>query len=119
MERVRFIEHKGKKILYIDFSNCSEEESLDVIEQGKKEVKSQPENSLLTLTNVNKTKYNSKVVGAFREFTKGNKPYVRAAAIIGLSKIKKMIFKAVKEFSQRPLQEFSDEEKAKDWLVIQ
>ncbi len=119
MERVRFVEHKGKKILYIDFSNCSEEEALAVIEGGKKQVRSQPEKSLLTLTNVNQAKYNSKVVEAFREFTKGNKPYVRAAAITGLSKIKKMIFKAVKEFSQRQLQEFSDEEKAMDWLVTQ
>jgi len=36
MGAVKFIEHKGKKILHVDFSKCSEEEVMRLIEEGKK-----------------------------------------------------------------------------------
>ena len=34
-ERVTFIEHKGKEILYLDLSDCPSEVYLETIEQAK------------------------------------------------------------------------------------
>jgi hypothetical protein len=116
-ERVKFIEHKGKKILYIDMANCTENDVLAVIEAAKKIITAQPEHSLLTLTDVTHARYNAAVVAATQSFTKGNKLYVRAAAIIGVNAIKKIIFNKVMEFSERKITAFEDENKAKDWLV--
>ena len=117
--RVKFIEHKDKKILFIDFSNCDEKQVLEVIEEARPVVKGQPEKSVLTLTDVTGTKYNSEVVQALKEYTKENKPYVKAGAVVGLNRIKKMVYNAVMEFSGRTLHAVDSIEKAKDWLAGQ
>jgi hypothetical protein len=88
-ERVKFIEHKGKKILLVDMSDLLEDDVIAVIEYAKKIIRSQPENSVLILTNVTHARYNAKVVSAMQEYAKGNKPYVKASAILGINPIKK------------------------------
>lgn len=117
MDKIRFIEHKGKKILHIDMSNCLEDEAIAIIEGSKKIIRSQPPKSLLTLTDVTHTRYNAAVVAAFQEYAKGNKPHVKAAAILGINSIKKIIFNRIMEFSEREIIAFENPEKAKDWLA--
>jgi len=116
-ERVKFIEHKGEKILFIDMSNLLEKEMLEIIDYAKKIIRNQQENSLLTLTDVTHSRYNVEVVNAMQEYTKGNKPYVKKAAILGVNPIKRIIFNKIMEFSKRDLVAFDTIEKAKDWLV--
>ena len=48
MERVFFTQHKGKKILVIDASNCKHDESLAIITKAKKIIRSQLPNSVYT-----------------------------------------------------------------------
>lgn len=118
-EKVKFIEHKGKKILFIDMSNLLEDEVLAVIDYAKKIIRNQPEKSVFVLTDVTHARYNTLVVSAMREYVKGNKPYVKASAIIGINPIKRIIFNKIMEFSQRELFAFDTAEKAMDWLVNQ
>lgn len=116
-ERVKFIEHKGEKILFIDMSNLLEKEVLEVIDYAKRIIRSQPENSLLTLTDLTHTRYNVEVVSAMQEYTSGNKPFVKKAAVLGINPIKRIILNKIMEFSKRDLIAFDSIEKAKDWLV--
>ncbi len=118
-EKVKFIEHKNKKILFIDMSNLLENEVLEIIEYAKKIIRSQPEKSVLTLTDVTHARYNAVVVAAMQEYTKGNKPYVKAAAVLGINPIKRIIFNKIMEFSEREIHAFDSADKAKDWLVEQ
>lgn len=93
------------------------EERVKFIEHAKKIIQSQPEKSVLTLTDVTHARYNAKVVSVMQEYVKGNKPYVKASAILGINPIKKIIFNKIMEFTQRELFAFDTEEKAKDWLA--
>jgi len=77
----------------------------------------EPPNSVLTLTDVTDAKYNLEVIEALIEFTKGNKPFVKAGGVVGLDSLKKAIYNSVMHFSGRNLLAFDDIEKAKDWLV--
>lgn len=117
MERVKFVNHKGKNILLLDFSNCSCEEVLRIIEESRKLIKVQPEHSLLTLTNVEGAHFDFKVVEAMKDFTVHNKPYVRKGAVVGVTGLRKIIYDAVMRFSGRNLPSFDDIEEARDWLV--
>lgn len=117
MERVRFVNHKGKNILLLDFSNCTCEEVLRIIEESRKIIEAQPERSLLTLTNVEDAHFDSRVVEAMKDFTVHNKPYVRKGAVVGVTGLRRIIYDAVMRFSGRNLPSFDDLEKAKDWLV--
>jgi hypothetical protein len=118
-EKVKFVDYKGKKILFITMADLFENEVLQVIEYAKKTIKSQPEHSLLTLTDVTHARYNAAVVSALQEYVKENKPYVKASAVLGINPIKKIIFNKIMEFSKREIFVFDDEEKAKEWLIKQ
>ncbi len=118
-EKVRFIEHKEKKILFIDFSNAKEEEVLTTIEAAGVLIRKEPEGSLLTLTDVTHTRYNGQVIESMKEYTSGNKPHVKAAAILGVNRIKKIIYNKVMEVAKRKIQIFDTDVKAKDWLITQ
>lgn len=118
-ERVKIIEYKGKQILFIDMSNLHEKDVLQVIEYAKKIIRSQPEKSILSLTDVTHARYNATVVSAMQEYVKGNGPYVKAAAVIGINPIKRIIFNKIMELAHRELFAFDTKEKAMEWLVKQ
>lgn len=116
---VSFINHKGKKILLIDFSGRKAEEVINIIAEAKELIKKQPEKSLLTLTDGTNTRFDPKVAEGLKEFAAHNKPYVRAGAVVGITGIVKIVYNAVMKFSGRNLPAFDDIETAKDWLAGQ
>jgi hypothetical protein len=117
MERVQFIQHKGKKILHINFANCKAEEVLTVIDQAKAIIRTQAQQSVFTLTDVTNTAFNSTVSDAIKEFVVHNKPYVVASAVVGVTGLKQIIYNAVMKFSGRTLTAFDSLTEAKDWLA--
>lgn len=117
MERVQFIQHKGRKILHLDFSDCKSPEVLQIIEQAKHTIKSQSHRSVYTLTDVTNTAFNSAVSDAMKEFVLHNKPYVAASAVVGVTGLKQIIFNAVMKLSGRKLTAFESLDAAKDWLA--
>ncbi len=119
MERVRFIEHKWRQILQLDFSYCSPDEALSTMDEAKKIIRAQPEDTLLILTDVTEGKYNMDVIESLKEFTMGNTPYVRASAVVGLDGLKKAIYNMIVMFSKRRFPVFKDTLSAKDWLITQ
>jgi hypothetical protein len=118
-DKVKFIQHRGKKILYLDFSQSTAADVLKTIVTAKSVIAGQPEQSLLTLTNVTDARFNDAVSHELKNFTAHNRPFVRAGAVIGVSGFKKIIFDAVVLFSGRKLSAFDDVEQAKQWLVEQ
>ncbi len=119
MERVQFIQHKGKAILFIDLSGCSATEILPAVEEAKATVRTQRRGSVLTLTNVTSACFDSTVSVAMKDLVQHNRPYVAAAAVVGVTGLKQIIFNSVMRFSGRHLHAFESLEEAKDWLAAQ
>ena len=117
MERISFIEYRDHKILQLDFSGCSAEEGLAVIREATGVIRSQPEKSLLTLTNTEGATFDTEVIKAMKEFTKGNEPYVKAAAIVGIRGFQKIVLDAVRLFSRREFGVFESMQEAKEYLI--
>ena len=46
MDRVRFIAHQGKQILFIDMTNCVSEEAMLIASEVQRVVTAQPRNSV-------------------------------------------------------------------------
>ena len=119
MKRLKHIFHNGRQILFLDFSGCDAQDFPPLIKEAEKLIREEPPNSVLTLTDVTDAKYNLEVTEALKKFTKGNKPYVKAGAVVGLDALKKIIYNSIMHFSGRNLLAFDDIEKAKDWLAEQ
>jgi len=117
MERVRFVPYLGKQLLLLDFSKLSASEVVALVEQAKRFISAQPPNSLLTLTDVTGTLFNDEAANAFRDYVTHNKPYVRAAAVVGVTGLKKIILNVIKTASRRDFELFDTIPAAQDWLA--
>lgn len=115
--RVRFIRHRDREILFLDFSNSLPREILQTIEDAKRVISGRQERSLLTLTDVTNARFDESVGDGLKQFTAHNKPYVKAGAVVGVTGLKRIIFTAVMAFSRRKMETFDDVEQAKHWLA--
>ncbi|MGI5860551.1 MAG: hypothetical protein ACOX6T_00675 [Myxococcales bacterium] len=119
MDRIRFVECQGKRILYLDFSDLSPRDVEAVVGRARELVGAQPPLSLLTLTNVTNLRFDDAAVRAVKELAEHNRPFVRAAALVGVTGLKKIVLNTVKLFSKRDFALFDDVESAKSWLASQ
>jgi hypothetical protein len=120
MASVKFIEHKGKRILHMDFAYSEMKEVMDAIDEAAALVEKEPPMSVLGLVDVSVSRFDKELTDKLKEFTAHNKPYMRMTAIVGIEKIKKVIYLAVMAFSGRKNLILKDTvEEAKDWLAAQ
>lgn len=120
MERTHFVEHRGRRILVLDYSGIrTPAEAVREIEKSKEVVAREPPGSVLVLTHVKGAHYNTEVVQALKGLMEHNRPYVKASAVVGLSGIQQAIYRTLVLFSKRTLKPFDDMEAAKEWLVEQ
>ena len=119
MDKVGFIEYKGRSILILDISNCGVEDSLKQLDQFREIVMKQPEHSLLTLMIINNARFDTKLAQQLKVDSIKNKAFIKASAIVGLSGLQTIIFNSIKFISGRSFHTFDDIIAAKDWLINQ
>ncbi len=119
MERIQFIQHKGRQILHLDLTNAKAAEVVQLVHDATPVIAAQPAKSLRTLTDVTDMNFNTEAAEALKQFTKHNKPFVIAGAVVGVTGLKQIIYNAVLKFSGRNIVAFDTLEQAKDWLATQ
>lgn len=118
--RTRMISHRGRDIMLLDYSDVIDTaEALSEIAKSKAIIAQHPPESLRTLTYVEGARYTAPVIDAMKDLVAHNRPYVRAAAVVGMNTLHRIIYRAVIAFSRRNIQVFEDLDEAKDWLVEQ
>ncbi|HET6231708.1 MAG TPA: hypothetical protein VFE05_16660 [Longimicrobiaceae bacterium] len=120
MDRTRFIEHRGKRILLMDYTGIrAPAEALEAIEASKGVVRLQPPKSLRVITDVTGSHYDSTVVAALKELASHNTPFVTASAVVGVTGLMRVVLSGIIMFSKRKIQTFDTREAAMEWLVQQ
>lgn len=121
MNRTQTIDHNGKKIFFIDFSNLQAiEEIKGVIKEAQKYIHYQPLNSVCTLTSVESTHFNNEIKEMFTEYIKSNKPFVKSSAIIGVTGLKQVIYNGMLKLAGREsTRAFTTLDQAKAWLATE
>ncbi|MDT8440085.1 MAG: hypothetical protein RQ723_00315 [Desulfuromonadales bacterium] len=118
MERSCFVSHKGKQIFVLDCRGIDRQQMFEVIDECARVVRQQPEQSVLTLTIAgDNTGFDSETVSRLKELTRGNAPHVKAAAVVGITGLYKVVMSAVSMFSKRRFYMFDSVEDAKDFLA--
>jgi len=117
--RIRWVEHKEKPILYIDYSHFLDtDETIKAILEVNDFVKKLGKYELLMLVDVRKSYADEKIVV---EALKNNaliiKPYVKKAAVVGVTKTQEVILTVVNMFSSLRIKPFDNIDDAKDWLI--
>ena len=116
-QRVRFITHAGQNVLLLDYSNCDVVMLKLVVEEGHKVIARELPNSVLTLTDVTGTSFDGESVAVLKSRVAANAPYVKRAAVIGISGLQALIYAGVQTFSNRRIPLFASRAEALLWLT--
>jgi hypothetical protein len=118
MRQPEIINHKGKAIMYLDFTNMKDKnEILKLEEDYAAYIRKQPLNSVLTLTNMENMFFNNELKKYFEETVKGNAPYVKAGAVIGMTGLISIMYNAFVTVTGRNIKSYKSKEEALDYLA--
>lgn len=118
MASVGWVEHRGKRILYMNYAFSNFVEIAKAIEDTKALVKKEPPLSILGIVDVRESPFNREISNALKELAEHNKPYIKMSTVVGVEGIKKVIYSGVIKFTGRKnliLKETLDE--AKEFLA--
>lgn len=120
MERIYWMEYQGQKILIEDFSNMKPGEAfVQLLEQAREQIHSQPEGSVLALFDATGAIFNMDVIEVVKEFVRSNTPYVKAAAVVGIQGLLKVAMQSVNMAARRSFKLVKSREEGMDWLMSQ
>ena len=115
--RIRFITHRGKQLLLIDFSGCTPEQIMAVVAVVQDQISEQPRDSVLTLADFTGAQVDKAAAMRIKEALVFDRPYVKRSAWVGTEHLPKVLYENFKSFSQREFPAFKTREEAMDWLV--
>lgn len=116
-DRISFISHKGKEILYLNYSHLADSDYDNALGEIVDLITKIEKYDLPVLANVTGNYLSIDHVKNTREAGKLLEPFLKKIAIVGVSKTQEVFLRAVKLFSGLKLKPFQDIEEAKDWLV--
>lgn len=119
MERVRELAHKGRKVVLLDLTGCAAGEAAKALVAGRRLIATLPPGSALTLTDVTGAHFDDAATAEAKTNAKENAPFVKAAALVGITGLKKIVYVAVTRMTGRDYRVFDTREQALDWLVEQ
>ena len=117
MERFRWIEHKEKRILLNDYSNQTLEEILKLQSQNQSRILGLGRDDILLLVDVSNDKATPEVVLGFKKVAKTIKPHIKKSAVVGVTRLQKILLNAINKFSSLGIEPKSSRKEAMDWLV--
>lgn len=116
-DRIRFIEHQGKKVLLADLSHCNPRDVEKIALLVPSYVTSEPRNSVLLLADFTGAEFDRVAIDRIKEGTVFDRPHIKRSAWVGIEGLPKVFYEHIKTFSQRDLPAFTTREEALDWLV--
>jgi hypothetical protein len=116
-DRIHFVEHKGKRILKIDFSHATAQQMQLLLEHVRMTVAQHARESLLTLADMTDATVDHAVATKIKEVLTLDRPFVKKAAWVGTEHIPRAFLESFHNFSRRDIVAFKTLEEAMDWLV--
>jgi hypothetical protein len=114
---IRIVEHKGKKVLLADLSNCTAREVEKIALLVPSYVTSEPRGSVLLLADFTGAEFDRIAIERLKESVVFDRPHLKRSAWVGIERLPKVFYEHIKNFSQRDLPAFKTREEAMDWLV--
>jgi hypothetical protein len=114
-DRVRLIEHG---IVLLDFSDIKEpDKEIHRSAEAKRLIASQPRGQALVLTDVTGSNFSQRAIESLKDLVQHNKPYVKASALVGLSALTRVVFRAVVALTRRDIRVFESRKEAIAYLL--
>jgi SpoIIAA-like len=116
-DRIRFIMHQGKRILFVDCSHCTSDELEKLAQLVPSFLSAHPKGSVLLLADFTGAQFDRDAVERMKQVAVLDRPYLKRSAWFGTDSLPHVFHEHLKNFSQRDLPIFKTKEEALDWLV--
>ncbi len=116
-DRIRWVMHKGKTVLRIDYSGLRGKELRDTVRQATAFYAGTPLNSVLCLADVRNAVADEESMEVLKGTVKQTKAHDKKVAVLGITGVKSVLLMAVNLFTGHQMKPFADEQEALDWLV--
>src|SRR5690554_5497832 len=109
-DRIKWIEHKGKRILSLDYSNLPSEDLTPMQNEVARVVTKEPPNSVVYLTDVSNFKFSMKTLNQFNQLANVTKPHDKIVAILGATGLIKVMYDGYAKLFGKPIRAFNSRE---------
>jgi energy-converting hydrogenase Eha subunit A len=113
---------KSREILCLDVAGLQlkdKQEFQKPVKFAEEQIRKHFKKSLLLITNVIDTGFDTEVSAIIGEYTVHNTPYVKASALVGVSGVQKVVLAAIKALTGRDFYLTNTVEDAQEWLIQQ
>lgn len=120
MDRIQFINYKGKPVLIEDFSNLTPgKEFFETVSSAQKIITSQPHNSVLAVLDATNSHFDTESLAALKKFVVANSPYIQCSAVVGVTGLLHIAVNALQNVSGRKFKSFPDRDAALEYVISQ
>lgn len=113
---LKYIEYKGKKILYVDYRNKNGIENMATIDAAAKEIGSWTQKGLSLSDFRNATATPEFMAHLKKVGAEVFQPKAKIA-VLGITGVKNILLQAYNAFTKNEVVPFETEEEAKEWLI--
>ena len=118
--KVEWIEYKGKKILYTEYSGAKTDKELIDTLHKQVDILTKITGKTLSLVNIANTNAGPDYMAELKKYGKDiKKQKIEKTATLGITGIKKVLFTAYIAFTGEVNKAFDSEAEAKEWLIKQ
>jgi hypothetical protein len=116
-DRIRFIDHRGKRILLVDCTDCNPRQVTTISDLLPSYVTAEPRGSVLILADFTGAQVDRATVESIKKSAVYDRPHLKRSAWVVKNNIPKAFLDAVRLFSVRDLPTFPTREQALTYLV--
>lgn len=116
-DRIRFIEHRGKQVLSLDFSRCPSTTVEQILREVPGVIATQPLRSVRIIADFTGAAFSAEAMQAMKEAAVFDKPYVKKTAWVGAEDIPSEFKNTLSSYSLRDFPSFKSRDEALAWLV--
>jgi hypothetical protein len=117
MERIRFIEHQGQRLLLVDCADCPAKEIAELADILAKFLDPEPDNSVLLLADFTDAQFTREAIERIKIAAVFNRKHLKRSAWVFNGNLSKTLHDAIQSFSSRRIPQFETREEATKFLV--
>lgn len=119
MERIRFISHRGQRVLLADLSGCSAQQLGELVESVPPYVAKETPNSVLLLADFSGSEFTRETVERLKIAAVFTRPHLKNSAWVLDNNLPKALLDSIRTFSARRIETFENREAALDYLTTE
>lgn len=117
MERIQFLTHRDRRVLFLDFSGCSAEDVADLADRVPDIVTREPLDAVLVVADFTGAEFNRQAVEHIKIATAFDRPHVKRAAWVLNGNMPTALYDSIRQFSARDFPRFENRDAALDYVV--